>query len=339
MLKRIVFVLLVGIIACVCKSTVPPAPKICGSVNGAPVTGTRIKLRDGRYLAYKEHGVPKQNAKYKIVFVHGFGASRHDVYSTASPEVIEELGLYIVSFDRPGYGESDPDPNRTIKSTALDIEDLANNLGLGSKFYVLGFSMGGHAVWGCLNYIPHRLAGATLVAPVINYWWKGFPENMRKEAYNLQYRQDQWALRVAHYIPWLTYWWNTQKWFPGSSVASGIPQFSAQDFQILAKIRPQQSYKDYVTQQGVFESLYREMRVGFGKWAFDPMDLKNPFPNNEGSVHLWQGDDDGLVPITLQRFVAQKLPWIHYHEVPGAGHLFRYAPHHKDSIIKALVLA
>lgn len=71
-------------------------------------------------------------------------------------EILEELGLYIVSFDRQGYGESDPDPNRSIKSTALDIEDLADNLGFGPKFYVLGYSMGGQVVWGCLKYIPHR---------------------------------------------------------------------------------------------------------------------------------------------------------------------------------------
>jgi len=61
-----------------------------------------------------------------------------------------------VSFDRPGYGESDPDPKRTPKSISLDIEELADKLGLGSRFYVIGFSMGGQVVWGCLKYIPHR---------------------------------------------------------------------------------------------------------------------------------------------------------------------------------------
>lgn len=70
--------------------------------------------------------------------------------------MLEELGVYVVSFDRPGYGQSDPDPNRTVKSLALDVEELADGLGLGSKFYVVGFSMGGQAVWGCLKYIPHR---------------------------------------------------------------------------------------------------------------------------------------------------------------------------------------
>ena len=71
-------------------------------------------------------------------------------------ELVEELGVYIVSFDRPGYGESDPNPKRTVKSMALDIEELADQLGLGSKFYVVGYSMGGQVLWSVLKYIPNR---------------------------------------------------------------------------------------------------------------------------------------------------------------------------------------
>lgn len=71
---------------------------------------------------------------------------------------MEELGVYVVSFDRPGYGESDPNPKRTVKSMASDIEELADQLGLGPKFYVVGFSMGGQAIWSSLKYIPQRFS-------------------------------------------------------------------------------------------------------------------------------------------------------------------------------------
>lgn len=80
-----------------------------------------------------------------------------------------------------------------------------------------------------------RLAGATLIAPAVNYWWPGFPSNLAAEAYYQQFRQDQWALRVAHHAPSLVYWWNTQKWFPASSIASGRPNFTASDLQIISK--------------------------------------------------------------------------------------------------------
>lgn len=71
-------------------------------------------------------------------------------------EFVEEFKIYIVFFDRPGYGESDPDPLRTVKSEAYDIQQLADKLQLGSKFYVIGMSMGAYPVYGCLKYIPHR---------------------------------------------------------------------------------------------------------------------------------------------------------------------------------------
>ncbi|KAJ7974895.1 Alpha/beta-Hydrolases superfamily protein [Quillaja saponaria] len=341
MLRAITVVLLIALLAWAYQVTRPPPPKICGTPSGPPVTAPRIKLRDGRHLAYKEYGVLKEVAKHKIVYVHGFGSCRHDsmIATNLSPELVEELGVYIVSFDRPGYGESDPDPKRTVKSLALDIVELADKLGLGYKFYLIGYSMGGQVVWSCLKYIPHRLAGVTLIAPVVNYWWPGFPSNLSTEAYYKQLPQDQWTLCVAHYIPWLIYWWNTQKWFPASSVVSNkVDIFSNQDLQLLHKLASRETYKSQITQQGDYESLHRDMIIGFGSWEFGPLDLENPFSNSEGSVHLWQGDDDRLVPVMLQRYIAEKLPWVHYHELPGAGHMFIAAEDMSNAIIKMQLL-
>lgn len=188
--RKLLGLLFLGFSAWFYRVIQPPPPKICGSPGGPPITAPRIKLRDGRHLAYKEHGVPKDKAKYKIVSVHGFDSCRHDTTAARalspvhfdgfsfslfayiqtsilrtvlefdcedlSQELLEGLGLYILSFDRPGYGESDPDPKRTVKSAAMDVEELADQLALGSKFYVIGGSMGGVIVWSCLKYIPNR---------------------------------------------------------------------------------------------------------------------------------------------------------------------------------------
>ncbi|GAB2235870.1 hypothetical protein Droror1_Dr00026314 [Drosera rotundifolia] len=338
-IKNILLVLLVGCLALAYQAIQPPPPKICGSPGGPPITAPRIKLSDGRHLAYKEHGVPKEKAKHKFIYVHGFDSYRvHAVVaSELSQETIETLGIYIVSFDRPGYGESDPNPKRTVKSMALDIEELADRLGLDEKFYVIGFSMGGQVIWSCLQYIPHRLAGATLLAPVVNYWWSGLPSDLVKQAYTLQPRPDQWALRVAHHAPWLTHWWNTQKWFPGSSVIAHNPEnLSHQDKEIMARILfSRKDNRAPARQQGEYESLHRDMIVGFRKWEFCPTNITNPFPNIEGTVHLWQGDEDRLVPEILQRYITQRLPWVNYHEIPGAGHMFPYVSGMSDKIIKA----
>ncbi|GJT14287.1 alpha/beta hydrolases superfamily protein [Tanacetum coccineum] len=341
-LKKFLIVFFMGFLAWAYQATRPPPPKICGSPDGPPVTSPRIKLRDGRHLSYLEYGVPKETAQYKIIYVHGFdNCKHHNLFAfAASPALIEELGVYTVSFDRPGYGESDPDPNRTLKSLALDIEELADQLGLGSRFYVVGMSMGGNFVWACLKYIPHRLAGVAFIAPVINYWWPSFPANLSNEAYYYkQFKPDQWSLRVAHHIPWLTYWWNTQKWFPSSSVASqSLDMFSPPDMEVLSKFPgPTEAQKTQPRQQGEYESLHRDLMIGFGKWEFDPMKLENPFPNNEGSIHLWMGDDDRFVPVTLQRYIAQQLPWINYHELTRAGHMFAFADGMTDTILKTLL--
>lgn len=82
-----------------------------------------------------------------------------------------------------------------------------------------------------------------LLTPVINYWWPGFPANLSTEAYNRQLQRDQWALRVAHHAPWLTYWWETQKWFPALSVATLIPDIlSHQDRELMSKRSDRENY-------------------------------------------------------------------------------------------------
>lgn len=93
-------VLIVGISALAYQVIQPPPPKTCGSPDGPAVTAPRIKLRDGRHLAYKEHGVPKDNAKYKIFFVHGFDSCRHDsaVANFLSPVLICWFVIFIFIF-------------------------------------------------------------------------------------------------------------------------------------------------------------------------------------------------------------------------------------------------
>ena len=93
-----------------------------------------------------------------------------------------------------------------------------------------------------------------------------------------------------------------------------------------------------ILQQGEYNSLHRDMMVGFGRWEFDPLDIENPFPNGEGSVHLWHGAEDRIVPVIISRYLAEKLQWIHYHELPDAGHMFPLADGMADTIVRSLLL-
>lgn len=96
-LKKVLLVGLVGFLAWAYQATRPPPPKICGSPDGPPVTAPRIQLKDGRYLAYKEFGVPKEIAKHKIVFVHGFDNCRH--CSSITSNLSQVLVLTIMLLD------------------------------------------------------------------------------------------------------------------------------------------------------------------------------------------------------------------------------------------------
>ncbi|KAL6652842.1 hypothetical protein ACP70R_011767 [Stipagrostis hirtigluma subsp. patula] len=224
-------VFLLGFLYCEIQ---PPPAKIPGSPGGPPVTAPRAKLKDGRHLAYLKSGIPKDQAKYKIIFVHGLDCGRYDRLNVSH---VRNWASTCCPYDRPSYGQSDAHPARTEKNIALDMAELADNLQLGPKFHLVGFSMSGEIMWGCLKYIPHRLAGVAILALVGNYWWSGFPPDVLKEAWHVQFPQDRHAVWVAHHLPWLTQWWNIQRLFPSSSVKAGNPAIlSKEDTPLTQKI-------------------------------------------------------------------------------------------------------
>jgi len=337
--RKLFLALFVSLSALLYKQIQPPPPKIPGSPGGPPVTATRTRLSDGRYLAFLESGVPKEEANYKIIFVHGFDSCRYDALPI-SRELAQELGIYLLSFDRPGYGESDPHPARTEKSIALDIAELADNLQLGPKFYLAGFSMGGEIMWSCLKHIPHRLSGVAILGPVGNYWWPGLPANVSRDAWFQQLPQDRWAVWVAHHLPWLTYWWNTQKLFPASSVIAYNPALLSEADKLVIQKFAHRTYMPQIRQQGEHECLHRDMMVGFGSWSWSPLQLEDPFAGGGrgNKVHLWHGAEDRIVPASLSRHISGKLPWVVYHELPTSGHLFPIADGMADAIARSLLL-
>ncbi|KAK4396735.1 hypothetical protein Sango_1510100 [Sesamum angolense] len=363
MIGRVAVGLVVGVLGYVYVALRPPSPKICGSAAGPPVTSLRVRLGDGRHLAYKERGLPKEQAKHKIIVVHAFGDSKgfklpiSEVRNFAiaisirvrfpcfleilvgkmileNKELLKELEICLVAFDRAGYGDSDPNPKRSVKSDAFDVQELADKLQLGPKFYVIGISIGAYPVYGCL-----KLSGAALVVPLINYWWSCFPAELSKKGLSELVPQDRWTFTVAHHAPWLLHWWLTRKWIPSMSILEGKTDvFSPSDLEILQHLDgPQNEEQEKVDQQGTHESLYRDLMVGFGRWEFDPTDISNPFPNNEGCVHMWQGYEDKVCRFELNRYIGERLPWIQYHEVADAGHLLIYKAAHCEAIFRALV--
>ncbi|XP_071711012.1 uncharacterized protein [Rutidosis leptorrhynchoides] len=301
----------------------------------------RIKLSDGRYLAYKERGVPKNQSNYRIIIIHGF-ASNKEMNFMASQKLMDELGIYIVQFDRAGYGESDPHPKRSLKSEASDIQELADQLQLGSKFYLIGVSVGSYPTWSCVKNIPERLAGVALVVPFINYRWPSLPYNLIQDDYRRNL--SKLTVGICRYTPGLLHWWLTQKMFPSSSVLDRNPKFfSNKDLEVLKNTPGYQLLsKSKLKDEPIFHSLRKDFIVAFGKWDFDPLSLSNPFgqskSQSQSRFHIWQGYEDKVVPVGIQRYIATRLPWIKYHEVPDGGHLLVYDSDVCEAILRCLLL-
>jgi hypothetical protein len=93
-LPRLAFVLL---LALAYRQLQAPPPKIPGTPGGPPVTSPRVRLQDGRHLAYYESGVPREEARHKIIFMHGFDSCRYDVLRV-SP-VCDRLALMISAME------------------------------------------------------------------------------------------------------------------------------------------------------------------------------------------------------------------------------------------------
>jgi pimeloyl-ACP methyl ester carboxylesterase len=87
----------------------------------------RIKTPDGRTLAVEDSGDPDG----RPVLVHtGTPNSRH-LYGPNVTDA-EARGLRLISYDRPGYGGSDPQPGRTVADSAADARAICEALGIGT---------------------------------------------------------------------------------------------------------------------------------------------------------------------------------------------------------------
>ena len=72
----------------------------------------------------------------------------------------------LVTYDRPGIGESEPDNEMpTIKNVADKLIKILNHLNLEPPYILVGHSLGGAYVRGFAVYYPEMLAGLIIIDP------------------------------------------------------------------------------------------------------------------------------------------------------------------------------
>lgn len=107
-----------------------------------------LTLPDGRALMWAEQGAADG---VPVLCLHGSPGSRFARHVYESDLV--ESGIRQITYDRPGFGGSDPHPGRTVADCVGDIFALLDHFGI-DKVPVIGGSGGG----------PHSLAMATVGA-------------------------------------------------------------------------------------------------------------------------------------------------------------------------------
>lgn len=86
----------------------------------------------------------------------------------------------VLSYDRAGFGWSDPPPHRcTAADAASDLEKLLERCGLDGPFVLVGHSFGGLIVRIFEQRHPERVAGMVLVDPVVRAEWRDPPRARR----------------------------------------------------------------------------------------------------------------------------------------------------------------
>jgi pimeloyl-ACP methyl ester carboxylesterase len=124
-----------------------------------PLVDAQLTLTDGRTLSYAIWGDPHGSP---VVLFHGSPGSRlfcPDAAATAA------TGVRLITVDRPGYGRSDPQPDRRILGWPSDVRQLVDALNL-QRFAVAAHSSGGPYGLACALVMPLRVTGVALVSCV-----------------------------------------------------------------------------------------------------------------------------------------------------------------------------
>ncbi len=121
-------------------------------------TQRTARTPDGRTLAIEEAGDPGG----RPVLVHnGTPNSRH-LYAPAAADAAAR-GLRLISYDRPGYGGSTPQPGRSVADCAADVRAICAELGIG-RLAMWGVSGGGPHVLACAALLPDLVTAAASLA-------------------------------------------------------------------------------------------------------------------------------------------------------------------------------
>ncbi|XP_051181817.1 uncharacterized protein [Lolium perenne] len=313
----------------------------------SPPNAKRFQLPDGRHLAYEEKGISADRARFSLIAPHSFLSSRLAGIPGISTSLLEEFGARLVTYDLPGFGESDPHPGRNLNSSALDMLHLADALGVVDKFWVVGYSGGGMHAWSALRYIPDRVAGAAMFAPMANPYDSKMSKDEKRKIW------DRWSTKrklmhiLARRFPSLLrlfYHWSFLSGKQGQPESWLSVSLGKKDKTLLEAPMFNAFWEKDVAEsvrQADAQPFVEEAAMQVSDWGFSLSDIQmqkkedqglfelimSLFSHTErewvgflGPIHIWQGMDDRVVPPSATEFVRRMVPGATVHKLLEEGH-------------------
>ena len=257
----------------------------------------KIRLKDGRQLCYGEFG----DAKGRPIFhFHGYPGSRLE--GKIIGRVASKHNVRFIAVDRPGMGFSDFKQNRTILDWPDDVIELADFLQI-DKFAVEGASGGGPYSLASAYKIAHRLTHVGILSGVGPQWDSGEPWHRPRSPKDA----EEFWLEVSKQLP-----------KPDKKVVLDPTTLELLSEELFEAFR-----------QGAHGPAYEGELYG-KDWGFRLEDIS---PNVD--VHVWHGELDVNVPISMGRAVAKAIPNCKSRFYAKEGH-YSTMLNHLEEIIKTL---
>jgi pimeloyl-ACP methyl ester carboxylesterase len=244
----------------------------------------------------EEWGAP---GGYPVFLLHGTPGSR--LGPVPRSMVLYQLGIRLITFDRPGYGRSDRRIGRVVADIADDVRQIADVLELG-EFAVLGRSGGGPHALACAALLPERtrrVAALVGLAPA--------------QAEGLDWFEGMTASNTREYLAV-----RSQGSLISPRLRSIADRIRANPMQHIADLYAglTQADRRVVSDAGIRRKLLETYTEAFrtsadgwiddllafcAPWGFDPRDIVVP-------TMLWHGANDTFSPVGHSRWLAANIP-------------------------------
>ena len=266
-----------------------------------------LQLQNGSRIALDEYGDPSGQP---VFFCHGWPSSR--MMGVLAHEAARDLGVRLISPDRPGVNESTFQKDRTLLHWPALLNELADQLGIG-KFRMLAISGGAPYAYASAWSMPERVEAIAVVS--------GAPPITELNEHDGLLGLYRWMLVLYRTRPELL-----RKCFQLARpfAARRIPLQLRPMFLKLLQPCDASVLRDSRAFEACFESQRRAWRASAEgvmadaeiyarPWGFRLEEVQTP-------VRLWHGKTDRSFSFRLAEEVARRLPNCQARFVEAAGH-------------------